>query len=67
MTILGTIVAFIIVFGVLVFIHEFGHYVDLYYFQRNILNDISDDFYAISWEQSNILKPSLTLNHLPLV
>lgn len=45
-----------------VFIHEFGHYVDLYYFQRNILNDISDDFYAISWEQSNILKPSLTLN-----
>lgn len=45
-----------------VFIHEFGHYVDLYYFQRNILNDISDDFGAISWEQSNILKLWLTLN-----
>jgi len=26
MTIVGTIVAFIIVFGVLVFIHEFGHF-----------------------------------------
>lgn len=26
MTILGTIVAFLIVFGILVFVHEFGHF-----------------------------------------
>lgn len=33
-----------------VFIHEFAHFIDLYYFPKNILNDISDDFYKISWD-----------------
>lgn len=39
-----------------VFIHEFWHYVDINFFEKNILKDISEDFYDISWESSKVLK-----------
>lgn len=45
-----------------VFIHEFGHYIDLYYFQRNILWDTSDYFYDISWDSTNVKKSNQNLN-----
>jgi len=40
-----------------VFIHEFSHYIDLYYFPRDIYwDDISNKFYDISWKTINIIK-----------
>lgn len=38
-----------------VFIHEFAHFIDLYYFQRNIIHDLSDEFYKISWDNKGLL------------
>lgn len=38
-----------------VFIHEFWHFIDLYYFPKNIIRDISDDFYKISWDDKKLL------------
>lgn len=37
-----------------VFIHEFAHFIDLYYFPKNILSDISDEFYKISWDDKKL-------------
>lgn len=37
-------------------IHEFGHYLDLYILKKTVFKDLSDDFYSISWEKTNILK-----------
>jgi len=39
-----------------IFIHEFAHYVDLYYFILKNWKDISDNFYKISWIDTKILK-----------
>lgn len=39
-----------------VFMHEFGHYVDLYYFKRENNQDISYKFYDISWDSTTIIK-----------
>lgn len=39
-----------------VFIHEFGHYIDLYFLEDTFTRDISDDFYDISWKSTKILK-----------
>jgi len=39
-----------------VFIHEFSHYLDLYFFSRGVLGDVSDDFYDISWQSTTTLK-----------
>jgi len=38
------------------FIHEFSHYIDLYYFNKTIISDKSDRFYNISWNDTKILK-----------
>jgi len=38
------------------FIHEFSHYIDLYYFNKTIVSDKSDKFYNISWKNTKILK-----------
>lgn len=35
-----------------IFIHEFAHFLDLYYLERNIYNDLSDKFYEISWDST---------------
>lgn len=40
-----------------VFIHEYGHYVDMAYLKDSILLDKSDDFYKISWQNIKILYP----------
>lgn len=37
-------------------IHEFAHFVDIYYFQKKVLHDISENFYLISWEETRIIK-----------
>lgn len=39
-----------------VWIHEFGHFIDLYYLEKRINNDISDYFYNISWETIKVIK-----------
>lgn len=39
-----------------VFVHEYGHYIDLYFFEKKILWDKSDKFYDISWESTQIKK-----------
>lgn len=39
-----------------VFIHEFAHYIDIYFFSPSLLWDISDTFYKISWESATIMK-----------
>ncbi|MFK7780615.1 MAG: hypothetical protein QM490_05800 [Candidatus Gracilibacteria bacterium] len=40
-------------------IHEFAHFIDLYFFEKEIFTDISDYFYNISWDGTKILKPGL--------
>ena len=39
-----------------VFVHEFAHYLDLYFFSKNPFWDPSEDFYAISWESTKTMK-----------
>jgi len=39
-----------------VWIHEFWHYVDLYFLKKWIYTDLSDYFYNISWDSTKILK-----------
>ena len=42
------------------FTHEFAHYLDLYYFSKNPFGDISEDFYAISWDSTKTMKRGQT-------
>ena len=39
-----------------VFVHEFAHFVDLYYLQKKVNIDLSNKFYDISWESTKIMK-----------
>jgi len=39
-----------------VFIHEFAHYIDLYFLDKKVFFDISSKFYEISWESTKIKK-----------
>lgn len=39
-----------------VFIHEFAHYIDLYFLEKKVFLDISDKFYKISWETTKTKK-----------
>ncbi len=41
------------------FIHEFSHYVDLYFFEREDWADISNEFYDICWYSTIVLNPWL--------
>ncbi|QFR38663.1 hypothetical protein A9Q91_00315 [Candidatus Gracilibacteria bacterium 28_42_T64] len=38
-------------------IHEFAHYVDLYFLEKKVLTDISNYYYKISWDSTKVLKP----------
>lgn len=38
-------------------IHEFAHFVDIYFLEKKVLSDTSNLFYNISWEKSKIIKP----------
>ena len=40
-------------------IHEFAHYVDLYFLEKKVFTDTSYYFYNISWESIKVLKPGL--------
>ncbi len=42
-----------------VFIHELGHYIDLYFLEKKVFLDISSKFYDISWRQTKIKKPNM--------
>jgi hypothetical protein len=37
-------------------IHEFAHYIDLYFLEKLVFKDISDYFYNISWESTKVMK-----------
>lgn len=37
-------------------IHEFAHFVDIYYFQKKVIRDLSENFYGISWDSTKIIK-----------
>jgi hypothetical protein len=39
-----------------VFIHEFSHYIDIYYFSPGVFGDMSTRFYSFSWQDTTILK-----------
>lgn len=39
-----------------VFIHEFWHYIDLYFLENTFTSDMSQDFYDISWDTTKVLK-----------
>ncbi len=39
-----------------IFIHEFAHYLDLYFFDLKNWKDISYKFYQISWDDTKIIK-----------
>ena len=39
-----------------VFIHEFAHYTDIYFFEKKLFKDPSEYFYSISWESTKVIK-----------
>ena len=39
-----------------VWIHEFWHYIDLYFLKKEVFTDLSDYFYNISWDKVKIMK-----------
>lgn len=39
-----------------VWIHEFAHFIDLYYLKKSLIKDISDYFYNISWIWVDVIK-----------
>lgn len=45
------------------FIHEFGHFVDLYLLKGNASADPSEEFYAIDWKTASIKKPGVSLSN----
>lgn len=44
-------------------IHEFAHYVDLYFLKKSVLKDVSDYFYSISWDSTKVMKPGSAQQH----
>ena len=45
-----------------VWVHEFAHYIDLYYLQKKIARDISDEFYEVSWKTTKIMNSNFFMN-----
>lgn len=45
-----------------VFVHEFGHYYDIYVFEFSLYGDKSDGFYDISWKDTYIILPWQSVN-----
>ena len=45
-----------------VFIHEFAHYLDIYFLEKKVFFDISNKFYEISWENTKIKKINQNTN-----
>jgi hypothetical protein len=37
-------------------VHEFAHFLDLYFLEKKVNKDISDYFYDLSWESTSIIK-----------
>ena len=38
-------------------IHELAHFIDIYFLEKKVIQDLSDKFYDISWEQTKVVKP----------
>lgn len=38
-----------------VFIHEFSHYIDIYFLKKEVFDDISYYFYDISWDSTKVI------------
>ena len=45
-----------------VFIHEFWHYIDLYFLEKKVFLDISSKFYEISWLETKIKKQNMEIS-----
>ena len=45
-----------------VWIHEFGHFIDLYFFKKEVFKDTSDYFYNISWDKVKVIKAWQVIN-----
>ncbi|MDD3646679.1 MAG: hypothetical protein PHH06_04725 [Candidatus Gracilibacteria bacterium] len=43
-----------------VFIHEFAHFIDIYFLETNVSIDLSNKFYEISWESTKVMKQNQT-------
>lgn len=43
-----------------VFIHEFAHFIDLYFLETKVSIDLSNKFYEISWESTKVMKQNQT-------
>lgn len=44
------------------FVHELGHYMDIYVFTPKDGKDVSNDFYTISWQSSTVKRSSESLS-----
>lgn len=44
-----------------VFVHELGHVVDIHYLKPGVFGDVSDEFYAISWDSYKVKKKGAKL------
>ena len=38
-------------------IHELAHFIDIYFLEKKVIQDLSDKFYEISWEETKVVKP----------
>ena len=38
-------------------IHELAHFLDIYFLEKKVYQDLSDNFYDISWESSKVIYP----------
>lgn len=36
-------------------IHEFGHFVDIYFLEKKVFSDVSQEFYDISWQSTKVI------------
>ncbi len=38
-----------------VFVHELSHYIDIYFLEKKVFRDPSQEFYDISWKSTNTI------------
>ncbi len=38
-------------------IHELAHYIDIYFLEKKVIQDLSNKFYDVSWEKTKVIKP----------
>lgn len=38
-------------------IHELAHFIDIYFLEKKVLQDLSNEFYKISWKETKVIRP----------